>query len=171
MSSLQAEFQHLLMDYDWESNNMQLNGAFLDIFIAEVNWANEPFIINFCLGQDVIHKKHRRHWTCIKDYMDTPWGQLLGHPDVCNPTSYVGMQFRRRFRVPFPLFEYLVDICRDYNVFEMKNTQKERIPIQIKLLVCLRILGRGNVCDDASEMGSVGTSTCNHIFKLFVNNF
>ena len=59
MSSLQAVFQRFLVDYDWESNNMQLDGAIMDKIVAEVDWASEPFIINFCLGENAIHKKHR----------------------------------------------------------------------------------------------------------------
>jgi hypothetical protein len=52
------------------------------------------------------------------------------------------------------------------NVFRMKN--KSPIPIEIKCMVALRILGRGSCADDMSEMSGVGESTCNSIFKRFI---
>ena len=58
--------------------------------------------------------------------------------------------FRRRFRLPFQLFLILVEICRDNNVFEVTNYSRTKIPIEIKLLCYLRVLGRDD-CFDAME--------------------
>ena len=38
-------------------------------------------------------------------------------------------------------------------------------------MISLRILGRGNCCDDLNEFSSVGESTCNTIFHTFVKEF
>jgi hypothetical protein len=48
----------------------------------------------------------------------------------------------------------------------MKN--KSKIPIEIKLMIGLRTLGRRAVMNDMSEMSGVGQSTCNRIFHDFV---
>ena len=105
------------------------------------------------------------------DYNMSAWGKLIRHPNVKDASSYHGKLFRRRFRVPFPVFEHLVDVCEEYNIFEVKRKDKVLIPIAIKLLCCLRMLGRGNCADDIAEMAQVGESTVNSIFKIFCRNF
>ena len=80
-------------------------------------------------------------------------------------------KFRRRFRIPFALFhEWLVPICREKNLF---GAAQSPIPLEFKVLVTLRILGRNNTADDTNELsrGSIGESSCNEIFKTFVVNF
>jgi hypothetical protein len=66
------------------------------------------------------------------DYRKTTDGLLIRNLKCPN--------FRQKFRVPFQLFEILFKICGDNNVFQIKNLVK--IPIEIKLLCCLRVLGR-----------------------------
>jgi len=101
----------------------------------------------------------------------TAWGKLIRNPNVKDASSYHGKLFRRRFRVPYPVFEHLVDVCEEYNIFEIKRKDKVLIPISIKLLCCLRMLGRGNCADDIAEMAQVGESTVNAMFKVFCRNF
>ena len=46
------------------------------------------------------------------------------------------------------------------------------VPIELKILVALRILGRDAKADDIAELSDVGESTANHnIFKTFVREF
>jgi hypothetical protein len=48
------------------------------------------------------------------------------------------------------------------------------IPIELKLMVSLRILGRdavAPVADECTEFCGLGMSTCNEIFKTFVKGF
>ena len=52
------------------------------------------------------------------------------------------------------------------NLFKEKNYSK--IPIEFKILMSLRILGRDSCADDISEYINIGDSTVNHIFKLFL---
>ena len=58
---------------------------------------------------------------------------------------------------------------RERNIF---GAACSHIPIEFKILVALRILGRNNTADDTNELsgGSIGESTCVHIFKAFVTN-
>jgi hypothetical protein len=79
------------------------------------------------------------------------WGLMLAHPDVKDPESKIGKKFRLRFRVPYPLFKaILVPICIEENIFECKR--QSQIQLEIKLLVCLRILGRGHDFDTLNEI-------------------
>lgn len=79
--------------------------------------------------------------------------------------------FRRRFRVPFPIFEKIVLECNRVNVFNIKSESRGRVPIEFKVLISLRILGRGNCFDDISEMSGVFPSSVARIFYDFVIGF
>ena len=54
------------------------------------------------------------------NYSNTNWGKFIRDPLIKVPTSSKGLLFRRRFRVPFALFEYILQLCKDSNVFEVK---------------------------------------------------
>ena len=101
---------------------------------------------------------------------ESVWGKMLLHPDIDNPTSRVSKLFRRRFRVPYDLFKNcLVPLCLEHDVFRLK--QNSLIPLEFRLLIALRILGRGCTADDCNELSDVPESTCNTIFKTFCRNF
>jgi len=91
-------------------------------------------------------------------------------PQLQNAESNVALKFKRRFRFPYPAFQnVLLPMCASANVFNQRYNG--RVPLEFKLLISLRILGRGNVADDLNELSEVGASTCNTIFKTFVTNF
>lgn len=46
-----------------------------------------------------------------------------------------------------------------------------KIPIELKLLACLRMLGRGECADTVAELSEIPASTLNVIFKKFIKNF
>jgi hypothetical protein len=51
----------------------------------------------------------------------------------------------------------------------MYLTRREsQIPIQYKVLICLRIMGRGHDFDTSKEISLVPTSTCHHLFYKFI---
>ena len=60
-------------------------------------------------------------------------------------------------------------MCKERNVFRMKHSGT--IPIEFKIMVALRILGRGSTADDIEELSGIGESTANSIFKTFVSEF
>jgi len=108
------------------------------------------------------------------DYWKTKWGQLLLNDQICNPFSAAAKKFRRRFRVPYPVFhEIIVPRCIEKNIFGNKEGQenKIRIPIEFKILIALRVLGRGNCFDDIAELADTFESTAHAVFKQFVWNF
>jgi hypothetical protein len=100
-----------------------------------------------------------------KNLWESGWGKLILHPDVNTKGSYHNRVFRRRFRLPFPVFRDLVQDCKEHNVF---NSRREgKIAVEFKVLIGLRILGRDNCCDDIDEYLNIGMSTVNYIFKAF----
>ena len=60
----------------------------------------------------------------------------------------------------------LVPFVVECNIFNTIRWSK--IPVAVKCMVALRILGRGSSCDDICEMSGVGESTVNSIFKQFI---
>ena len=106
------------------------------------------------------------------NYWETNWGKMLQHPEIGDPTTKVGKQFRRRFRVPFPFFrEVLIPVCTTHNIFPSKKQNMVRVPLEFKLLICLRMIGRGLCADDAADMAWAKESTCHALLKSFCRAF
>jgi hypothetical protein len=101
-----------------------------------------------------LNKKRRRTEANTEekviDIWQSSWGKLISHQNVSDCNSFEGSKFRRRFRIPYPVFkELLIPLCEDRNVFMSKK--KSFIPIEFKILIALRILGRNNTSDDCCE--------------------
>ncbi len=103
-----------------------------------------------------------------EDYNSTPWGQLLRHPLLLKPESPQYKIFRRRFRLPPPLFFQLVDKCKAVNIFQTVY-ECIKIPFEIKILICLRILARDHCLDDLEELSCVPKSSVHRIFCSFID--
>jgi hypothetical protein len=117
------------------------------------------------------------------NFVETPWGKLIYRLSALNDgngpnvDSRDGMLFRRRFRVPWPLYCKLVVMCQENKLFgensnlEADCCQSEICPITIKLLGVLRILGRNWLCDDVAEATGMGEATIRTAFVTFCTNF
>ena len=90
---------------------------------------------------------------------------ILNHPKTMIPGTFEYVKLRLRFRVPYPIFkERLVPAVK-----EAKNINVQResyIPLEFKVMIALRMIGRDSDCDTASELSGVPKSTCNNIFNL-----
>ena len=112
---------------------------------------------------DTKRRRTRRNSVLTEEALwDTPWGKLLRDPRLEDAYSYQSKVFRRRFRIPFAVFKLLLSKCKKKGVWG-----RTIIPYEFRILIGLRILGRGNCADDISEMSGVGESTVNTIFKDF----
>jgi hypothetical protein len=118
---------------------------------------------------DFVKKKRAKHYIEKPDFFQTYWGQLISHPKVDDPKSKQGKDFRRRFRLPFPVFCDLVKLCKKFNVFN--RVYESCILVEAKVLACLRILGRNTIADDVNELTGnlIGESTAHTIFRQFCN--
>ena len=77
-----------------------------------------------------------------------------------------------RFREPFILFDQKIKkMCIENNVFEMTYESKATVPIEFKILLALRLLGRGNCYDNINELSQVPASSVPYYFHKFVSNF
>jgi hypothetical protein len=143
--------------------------AFVEDIIHE--YAEAIVLDDLDLEIERIHRRENR--TKKKDYWTkTTWGRMLSNPGLSNPRCGIAKKFRRRFRVPYPLFrDVLVRECLDHNTFGIKDPVRVRVPLEFKILAALRILGRGNCADDIEEFSDIPESTCFAIFKTFVTKF
>ena len=120
------------------------------------------------LQADDVGVRKRKRYANANDFWEQPWGQLICEPTVNNPMSRHRKIFRRRFRLPFPVFQFLVKLCNDHNIFQ--SIYKTKIPTEAKVLACLRWLGRDDCADSIfeSSSGIIGESTAYPIFQKFV---
>lgn len=120
-------------------------------------------------------KKRRINTLTNKQWWDTKWGKLIKDENIRDINSKEGKEFRRRFRLPAPFFlDWLVPKCIELKIF---NTQAgltkswHVIPVEIKILISLRLLARGNVLDDVVEFSGASIYSVWSIFRHFVTNF
>ena len=81
-------------------------------------------------------KKRQRYDDERPSFVSISWSKLIERREVSNPLSRIGKLFRRRFRLPFPLFLKLVEDCQRHRIFP----KTRYIPVALKVLACLRIL-------------------------------
>ena len=101
-------------------------------------------------------------------YWETKWGKWLNDPKLLEPHSKLSKLFQLRFRVPFILFKhFLVPRCIEVKIFQEERSHLNRCPIEIKVMACLRYLGRGLTFDDIYEMSEIPVSS----FSVFFHEF
>ena len=107
------------------------------------------------------------------DYSASLWGQMLQNDlhDLRDPETERAKEFRRRFRIPFLLFE---KVAEDYEAYresrgKMKTdcTGRHGIPTKIAVLGVLRMLGRGTCLDGIKELSSVSPAAMSQCFRDF----
>lgn len=110
-------------------------------------------------------KKPRR-----PDYWASAWGEMIkempSHMKE-DPDGRQHKQFRLRFRLPFPMFTWLVDWTRTWYDLKKKIvdvTGLQRIPIELLVLGVLRMLGRGTCLDGIYELSFVSKTTMQAFF-------
>ena len=81
--------------------------------------------------------------------------------------------FRRRFRVPYVVFDRIVSLVRERNLFRENCDAIGRPahPLEVKILGVLRILGRGVCYDDISELTNISEEVIRVFFNEFVSKF
>jgi hypothetical protein len=100
--------------------------------------------------------------------------KMINNPMVVDPNSKIGKQFRRRFRIPFPVFQFLCLVAKEKKLFgvgESDASGRSSVPIELKLLGALRILGRGWCFGDVAEATGMSEETACTSFLKFCTNF
>ena len=86
------------------------------------------------------------------------------------PSSKYGKQFRRRFRLPWQAFKDIVNLHREEHDFHEGRDAVGRpcVPLELKILGVLRVLGRGYTFDDVAEFVVSGEEIHRVFFYKFI---
>ena len=106
-----------------------------------------------------------------------------GRTSISQEDTRDGRYFRRRFRIPFAMFEALIKVILQEEWFSgfdrngrgsLDATRDERrrgASLQVKVLSVLRILGRGNVFDECFDGSGCSESLIASFFHKFLDRF
>ena len=104
------------------------------------------------------------------NYSASCWGRMLTNDRIRDPTDRKGGKlFRRRFRVPFPIFEQLVETTRKAGWFSEGSDFAGNLaaPLELKILATLRVLGRGYCFDGVEELTLISAQVLRLFFRKF----
>jgi hypothetical protein len=114
---------------------------------------------------------------------NAPWHIMLslagqGKNDIADENSADGRYFRRRFRLPYALFESLIQVMLADNWFPYEYEANGRgkldscgirgCSLQVKFLSVLRVLGRGVCFDELYDGSGCSESTLSRFFHQFL---
>lgn len=103
-------------------------------------------------------------------YEQSTWGMMLAHPRFKDPHDRKGGQlFRRRFRVPFPVYLEILRMTRESNWFSEGRDAIGILsaPLELKVLSVLRVLGRGYCFDGVEELCFISAEVLRQFFHKF----
>ena len=90
---------------------------------------------------------------------------MLQDPALKDPESREAKIFRKRFRITYSLFLYVVlDLCKRKSIFSTTR-HYGHVPVELKVLIGQKILNRSNVADDIVEMSGIPRSS---VYKFFI---
>ena len=95
---------------------------------------------------------------------------MLANPRSQNPADKKGGQlFRRRFRVPFPVFLEMVKCTRENNWFSEGEDAVgiKAAPLELKILAVLFVLGRGYCFDGVEKLCFISAEVLRVLFHKF----
>ena len=69
------------------------------------------------------------------DYMDSIWGRMLQDPTLRDHDSRAAKLFRRRFRVPFHMYQWIIMQCKRRNLFPSDFIEEDIIENEINRLI------------------------------------
>jgi len=163
------EDEEVTSSVEWVRSYLESNPVLLfnAEFLAKISNDAEKNALDRLLLDNI---KTRCRYNNGINFKQVPWYKQLQNPLLLIPESYPAREFQRRYRLPYPSFLELVDECKEVNIFNMSNPYSTnlKIPIELKILIALRMLGRDLCCDDVYEMSFVPISSCNKFYKQFI---
>ena len=112
-----------------------------------------------------------------REYADSPWAKTLRNEDINgprNPCSTKGKKFRTDFRVPYAVFMFIVFLAKLHGwgtTGETDATGRCAVPIELKILGVLCILGGDHGFNCVVDLGGFSASVMNVFFVDFVSSF
>ena len=127
----------------------------------------------------------KRRMRDLEPKANAPWQRMLDRAQerdgVSDPDSIDGRYFRRRFRIPFKMFQALIQVILDDNWFpgdfEADGAGKccklgiKGASLHVKVLSVLRVLGRGVCFDELYDGSGLSEAVTSTFFHRFVATF
>ena len=103
------------------------------------------------------------------NYYNFTWYKFLQNERerLEQPTSREATLFRLRFRLPYRIYQYLLDWTKTW--YQVKKTDvagRQSIPVELLLLGVFRILGRGTCFDGINELTGISNQSMKD-FRIF----
>ena len=86
-------------------------------------------------GDSFVEDTHQRKRGKRMNLWETTWGHWLKDPETKDPTTFAGRRFRQKFRVPYPLFEFILQKCEEVNLFDITHAHLVRVDLEFKVLI------------------------------------
>ena len=102
------------------------------------------------------------------NYRESLWSLMLKNPEIVEPSSKVGKQFRRRFTIPFSLFQHIMSKIREEHWF---SEGPHCAPLELKVLGVFRVLGRATCFDGINELSLISEEVHRVFFHKFTEKF
>ena len=114
-----------------------------------------------------------------EDYATAPWQLMVDSGSYRQVETRQGKSFRKKFRVPFPVFDYIVAQALHWKWFPEYNSQgsgkdavgREIPSLQVKILCVLRVLGSGCEFAGCYDGSRVDEQTVRKFFYRFLTVF
>lgn len=154
----------------------------LESTVGFLNALNRSIVRRRVLKSAIVKKiiiqnsKKRRRLGRLKT-SSSCWGQMLCHADQLEDSqSRTAALFRRRFRVPYPIFKVILEMVRSHPDFVEHDNRADAlgilaVPLNLKVLGALRILARSSTFDEVNELTNMGEETMRAFFHKFVGIF
>ena len=141
--------------------------------------ANEALVLALAAGADekvdhrTLPRPGKSNRTGRPLYSQSTWGRMMERDieRLRDPSSDEAITFRRRFRIPFGLFEHILGWVRSWIAETRKRDKdvsgRDAVPLHLLLLGVLRMLGRGTCTDGITELSDISETKMNVFFKDF----
>jgi Plant transposon protein len=110
------------------------------------------------------------------DYAETRWMRMLRdkQDDLLRASSKPATDFRKNFRVPYPIFVRLCTEAEQHGWLRVAATDaagRLSIPLELKLLAVLYVLGSGVALRTVAELSEISESSVQRALHAFSSGF
>ena len=110
------------------------------------------------------------------DYTNTSWARMLREKqaDLEDPSTRAAKNFRLNFRLPYPVFQQLVTAAGQRRWLHCSQTDaagRPRVPIELKLLAVLYLLGSGAALRTIAQLSGMSEPTVQRAVHSFCASF
>jgi hypothetical protein len=161
------------------------------LFAAQYEIDNE-FISEYFDGEDVeieieqveepAEKRSRKIYP-RPNYKDSTWWRMLEHGACKDPNHREYAIFRRRFAVSFDTFARIVKDAREWKINPLDLSENAKtygdikadglgimaVPLELKILGCLRMSAKGISFDAIAELSGMSISTMQTFYHVNVS--